>query len=108
MIYDYSGFFLEQINAADLADPYKFPRPQGLWTDRHGHIFLVDALLNKVVVFNRTSPYGGVKTLGSFGAGPGQLRYPLDVVVDRKSGDVFVTNNSSGRVEVYRGGGKLK
>lgn len=105
MIYDYSGSFRDQITPSDVSSEFVFPRPQGLWVNSQGHIFLVDALLNRVVVFDRDPPHTGVKILGGFGTEPGMLQYPLDVTVDGITGDVFVTNNTPGRVEVYRGGG---
>ncbi len=100
-IYSYSGAHLGLIDGNK-----RFARPQGLAVDGLGRIYLAEALLGQVFVFDR---YSGtvIRTLGSFGTGAGQLALPLDVVVDQKSGDVFVTSNISRRVEVFRGAGRL-
>jgi DNA-binding beta-propeller fold protein YncE len=100
-IYDYSGNYLGTISGED-----RFSRPQGLAVDGSGRIFLVDCLLGQVLAFDRHTG-ALLKTLGSFGSDPGQLFLPLDLVLDDVSKDVFVTNNRPGRVEVFRGGGRL-
>ncbi len=100
-IYDYSGQALGEIST--LAADFQFARPQGLTVDSAGHISLVDCLLGKVFVFDRSSS-AGLKTLGE----PGQLKYALDVVVDERTGDVFVTNNAQGRVERFPGAGRIQ
>jgi len=48
-----------------------------------------------------------VKVLGALGTGDGQLRYPLDVVVDTVTKDVFVADNGNRRITVFRAGGVL-
>ena len=81
----------------------RFSRPQGLATDGRGRLFVVDAMLGQVLVVDQ---FTGelITTLGEPGLEPGQLRLPLDVVVDRESKDVFVTNNRLRRVEAFREG----
>ena len=107
LIYNYSGTLLKQIDGA-AADPNaQFDRPQGLATDDLGRIFLAEALVGQVFVFDRESG-AVVKKLGSFGEGPGQLELPLDLVLDKKSGDLFVTNNMLKRIEVFRAAGGLQ
>jgi len=62
-------------------------------------------LLGQVFVFDRSTG-NIVNRFGSFGQESGQLELPLDVVLDLKSGDLFVTNNMLQRVEVFRGVGR--
>ncbi len=105
-IYDYTGDYLGAISGEAGAGEFRFSRPQGLAVDGIGHIFLVDSLLGQVLVFDRATG-AGLKTLGSFGMAPGQLLLPLDITLDRRAMDLFVTNNRTGRVEVFRGGGTI-
>lgn len=107
MIFGYGGNYLGQIDSNPLTPEYFFSKPQGLGVDGLGHIFVVDALLGKVIVFSRESGTG-IKTVGSPGDQPGQLKLPLDLLLDRATGDVFVTSNMTGRVEVFRAAGRVQ
>ncbi len=100
-LFDYAGNVVGEI----AGKAGGFSRPQGLTVDE-GRIFLADGMLGQVLIFDRETG-AKVKTLGSFGSGPGQLMLPLDVVVDPLSKDVFVTNNRLKRIEVFTGGGLL-
>ncbi|MEE9230838.1 MAG: hypothetical protein V3U86_09050 [Acidobacteriota bacterium] len=102
-IYDYAGNHLAEIRGDSRQDGFEFSRPQGLVSDHAGHIFIVDALLGKVLVFDRAT-LKGVKTLGSYGSEPGQLMLPLDVAIDTRSMDVLVTNNRPARIEMFEQG----
>ncbi len=101
LFYTYNGTYLGQIDGA-----HRFARPQGLAVDDVGRVYVAEALLGQIFVFNRSTGEI-VNKLGSFGEAPGQLQLPLDVVLDQKSGDLFVTNNMLQRVEVFRGAGRL-
>ncbi len=103
-ILDYRGAHLGQISGASGQRGYEFSRPQGLAVDEIGHVFVVDAMLGQVLVFDRTTG-AGLKRLGTFGAGPGQLMLPLDLVIAGASKDVYVTSNRTAKVEVFRQGG---
>ena len=116
LIYDYAGTYLRQIDGDGVVDgvgtiaELAFGRPVGLAVNRSGHLFLVDCTLSQVFVFDLNNMLDSnsaalVKILGSYGSGDGQLNFPLDVLVDGNNGDVFVTNNGLGRLEVYRGEG---
>ena len=98
-IYDYAGNFVLALSGKTGG----FSRPQGLFVSGD-LIFVADGMLGQVLVFDRTT-LARVRTLGSFGEGPGQLMLPLDVLVDPASGDVFVTNNRMGRIERFDKGG---
>ena len=58
----------------------------------------------EVIMLNRSTKEN-VKTIGTYGKEPGQLRIPLDVVINTKTKDVFVTNNRMSRIELFRQGG---
>lgn len=98
-VFDYAGNYVSGIPGRTGG----FSRPQGLAVDGD-RLFVADGMLGSVLVFDRATGTR-VKTLGTFGAGPGQLMLPLDVVVDPAAGDVFVTNNRNGRVERLAEGG---
>jgi len=106
MIFGYGGNYLGQIDSNPATPEYFFSKPQGLGVDGLGHIFVADALLGKVIVFSRESGTG-IKTFGSPGDQPGQLKLPLDLFLDHATGDVFVTSNMTGRVEVFRAAGRV-
>jgi len=82
----------------------RFSRPQGLAVDDSGHVYVVDCFSGEVLVFDR---FTGklLKTVGSYGTNPGQLRLPLDLVVSQRSRDIYVTNNQMKRIEVFKEGG---
>jgi len=102
-IYTYAGVFVTAISGSS-----GFSRPQGLCVtgDR---IFVTDGWLGQVLLFTRLSSTqtASAGTLGSYGDGPGQLKLPLDVLVDPSSKDVYVTSNSAGRIERFEKGGLI-
>lgn len=91
-IFDYEGRLLKRITGA-------FARPQGIAVDG-GRICLVDAMLGQVLVYDRTT-YQKTATLGSFGTAAGSLLLPMDLALDSVTGNLFVTNNRMGRVDVF-------
>ena len=99
-IYSFDGSYLGAISGDSGQTGYEFSRPQGLATTDKGEILLVDSLLGQVLVFERSSLLG-VTSLGSYGTQPGELRLPLDVVVDEEGEHVLVTNNRLGRIESF-------
>ena len=99
-IYDFDGSYLGAISGDSGQGGYEFSRPQGLAATDKGEILLVDSLLGQVLVFDRASLLG-VATLGRYGTEPGELRLPLDVVVDKDGENVHVTNNRPGRIESF-------
>lgn len=96
-IYRYDGTYVDTLSGP-------FTRPQGLTINPDGYLYLVDGMRGQVLVFDLLSK-GLVKTIGSPGTGVGQLSLPLDVVVNPDTGDLLVTNNRAGRLEIFVGGG---
>ena len=99
-LFDIDGNDLGAISGESGQSGFEFSRPQGLAATDRGEILLVDSLLGQVLIFDRTSLLG-VATLGSYGTQPGELRLPLDVVVDEAGENVQVTNNRLGRIESF-------
>ena len=76
-----------------------FSRPQGAAVDGAGRIFLPDALLSQVFVYD---PVSGDR-VGTFGE-RGFLRVPTDVVLDA-AGDLFIASSRTREVQAIRGAG---
>jgi hypothetical protein len=75
-----------------------FSRPQGLAIGMDGRIYMADALLGKVLVFDQD----GGAFVGEIG-GDDFLRLPTDVTVGA-DGDLFIANNLGKSFEVVRTG----
>lgn len=103
-IYDYDGNYLGQISGRSQVQEYRFSAPQGLTVNQQGLVYLVDSMRGQVLVFDQTT-LKGVATIGEAGRAPGNLLFPLDVAINSKTSDVYVTNHRLGRVEVFTGMG---
>lgn len=110
--YGYSGRYLRQVSGDGRVDgvgtisDLQFARPQGIAVDGSGHILLVDSVLGRLFIFDENNPLDAdslalAGKLGGFGSQPGELDFPIDLVVDGNSGDVFVTNSGNNRIEVF-------
>jgi DNA-binding beta-propeller fold protein YncE len=99
-VYSLDGQFLFKFVSDWLARSYRFSRPQGVAVDSKGDIYMVDAMLGHVIVVDRNSLQGKA-ILGGYGTAEGKLKLPLDLVID-KGGNVYVTDNRNGRVEVFK------
>jgi len=106
LIYAYSGELLFEIHGdGSTHSSARFARVQGMAVSADGRIFAADPLGSRILVFDR---YSGVllEELGTQGPAEGQLMLPLEVWLDGKTGDLFVSNNQGARrVEVLRGTG---
>ena len=105
-IFDYDGNLLYTIAGKKGMLGMRFSRPQGLAVDEAGHVFMLDCYSGEIMVFDR---YSGqtLKTLAGYGTDPGQLRLPLDLVIDPSSKDLYVTNNRAATIELFEKGGVL-
>jgi DNA-binding beta-propeller fold protein YncE len=105
-IFDYNGNLLDTIKGKKGMFGVRFSRPQGLAVDDAGHVFMLDCYSGEIMVFDR---YTGqtLKTMAGYGTDPGQLRLPLDMVINPSSKDIYVTNNRSATIEIFENGGVL-
>jgi len=105
-IFDYNGNLLDTIKGKQGMFGVRFSRPQGLAVDESGHVFMVDCYSGEIMVFDR---YTGqtLKTMAGYGTDPGQLRLPLDMVMNPSSKDIYITNNRSAAIEIFEKGGVL-
>ena len=112
-IYDYSGVLRATIDGnagcgwfSCNTGPGNFSRPQGLAVNEQGYIYVVDSLRGQVLVFDRET-LRSVDVIGVQGTGPDDLLLPLDVLIEPKSKDLYVTSNRNRRVQVFSGKGLL-
>jgi DNA-binding beta-propeller fold protein YncE len=97
LIYDYQGALLSQINGdGSTHETTQFARVQGMATSPDGRIFAAEPLANHILVLDRNTGEL-LATVGNEGSKPGELRLPLDVLFDRRSGALFVSNNQGAR-----------
>ena len=73
-------------------------QPQGVWVDRAGRVLVSDAADGQVKVFDRNG--NALARIGEFGASPGGLRIPMDLVVDAGN-RLFVAAANNARLEVF-------
>lgn len=104
LTYAYSGVLVSMIDGAGANPDAQFARPQGLEMDSQGRVFVTESVRGHVLAFDRDTGSLLFK-LGGFGDGPGELKLPLDLLIDHKSGDVLVTNSMLGRIEVFPSAG---
>jgi sugar lactone lactonase YvrE len=76
-----------------------FGMAQGLWVDALGRLYVVDAYQGQVRVFDRGNG-ALIGAIGVFGAEPGALRNPSDLLIDRQ-GRLLVSNTDHARIELY-------
>lgn len=76
----------------------KFISLQSLAVDAQGNLHALDIYMNKIQILNPvTGAY--ISDYGEYGTGAGQLKLPLDIVINY-SGEVIVANADNKRVEV--------
>ncbi|MDH3255751.1 MAG: hypothetical protein OEM62_12210 [Acidobacteriota bacterium] len=109
LVFDYTGapqFEIKGNGSTHVTT--MFARVQGLVASGDGRIFATDPLGSRVLVLDRTNGET-LAEIGSEGSEPGFLRLPLDVFLEPKTGDLFVSNNQGARrVEVFRGAGRQR
>ena len=101
-IFGYDGTLRAEISGGGPCDGSGcadgFSRPQGLAVGQDGRIYVADALLATVLVFDR----GTLAAAGRIGD-RSFIRLPTDVVVGAE-GDLFIVGNMSRNIRVVRRG----
>lgn len=80
-----------------------FARSEGLAVDGCGNIYVADALMGTIRVFDATGQELDplfTPAIG-FGTGPGELRIPCDVMIDGV-GKLYVASTNNAAVEIYQ------
>ncbi|MGB5814635.1 MAG: hypothetical protein WBI27_05485 [Thermoanaerobaculia bacterium] len=75
------------------------PRIKGIAVDRDGNLWVSDALLDQVSLYNQSGEF--LMRLGESGAGPGQLSFPAGVSA-HSDGRMAVVDSLNRRVQVFR------
>jgi sugar lactone lactonase YvrE len=75
------------------------PRIKGIAVDRDGNLWVSDALLDQVSLYNQSGEF--LMGLGESGAGPGQLSFPAGVSA-HSDGRMAVVDSLNRRVQVFR------
>src|SRR6478672_6883541 len=79
--------------------PYTFSRPTDVGWDAQGNIFVTDGYGDdRVVKFDKNGRF--IKSAGTAGNGPGQLRLPHTMAMDA-AGNVYIGDRSNARVQVW-------
>jgi len=73
--------------------------PAGLAVDSSGNIYVADSGNDRIQIFSPSNQL--INTIGSNGAGPGQLRTPYDVTISSATGLVWVTDYLNQRFTGY-------
>jgi len=92
------NFCLGYFRASAFSPRRDLNSPQGIWADDVGRVFVADAVDGTIKVLDRDGPM--MLTIGEIGARPGQLRIPMDLVVD-PFGRLFVASANNARLEVF-------
>ena len=73
-------------------------QPQGVWVDNTGRVLVSDAAEGQIKVFDRNG--NALTIIGAFGSKPGELRIPMDLVVDAHQ-RLFIASTNNARLEVF-------
>ena len=84
------GVFMKQIGCGTLNWPWDVAVHQGM-------VFVADLGNHRVAVFSQDGEL--IRTIGSEGTGPGQLRHPTGVAIS-PDGELYVSDSNNGRVQV--------
>jgi DNA-binding beta-propeller fold protein YncE len=79
------------------------PRIKGIAVDGNGNLWVSDALLDQVSIFNQNGEY--LMRLGESGAEPGKLSFPAGVSA-HSDGRVAIVDSLNRRVQIFRLQGK--
>lgn len=104
------GVFLQQFgdrltSAGGVTEGW-MPRPQGIAVDQAGNIYLTDALMSTVRVFDPTGAELG--KVVEYGYGSGGLRVPCDLDLSRDGSRLYVVSSNSSSVEIYDTSGGVR
>jgi sugar lactone lactonase YvrE len=84
----------------DVGDrPGDFSRPKGVATDSLGHIYVVDALMHAVQVYNREGEL--LMAFARQGQGQGEFWLPNGIYVSSND-TIYVADSYNKRVQVFR------
>jgi DNA-binding beta-propeller fold protein YncE len=90
-----AGTFGRQGDAAGL-----FARPRGIARDRDGHLYVVDALHDAVMIFSPAGDF--LLSFGDHGVeGPGRFQLPAGIAIGRDD-RIYVADSYNHRIQIFR------
>ena len=97
---DEDGDFLHTFGS-EGTQPGDFIRPKGIATDRHGHVYVIDAEFNNFQILDEMGR--ALLFVGSFGPDPGQFILPTGITVDEHD-RIYVTEHGldGGRLQIFQ------
>ena len=96
-IYALDGTLINVLGSYGNTDG-KFYRIQGITVGRCGNIYVCDAFLGRVSVYNENGTF--ITKFGEFGSGQGQLNVPLDVAFNSQE-KVILSSMNNGSLELF-------
>ena len=96
-VFSTEGQFLRAFGRGTFMGLGTYARTQGLTGDSQGRMFVTDAFQGTVKVIDAQGI--AVSTVAGFGEGPGELRGPTSLVIDRNN-RLFVVSSGNTRVEI--------
>lgn len=107
-VFDLQGTLLYTIKSGEK-NKYRFTMPQGLALNSKQQLFVTDSLTGEIHIFDANDGMllGKVKGSGSK-TGVFKMKMPLDLVIDDRTNDLFVTNNLMGNIQVFEKAGEIK
>jgi hypothetical protein len=87
-----------RIGSVEGGAPEGFGAIAAVTADAHDNIYVLEQQAQEIRVFAPDGTY--LRTIGSSGAGPGELRRPVGVAIDAQ-GRVWVPNTGNARYEVF-------
>jgi len=73
-------------------------RAKGIATDQQGHIYVVDALLNNIQLFDRSGQF--LMTIGERGQLPGMFWLPAGIYISPQQ-KIYVADSHNRRVQIF-------
>ena len=75
------------------------PRLKGLAVDAHGRIWITDAYLDQVALYDRQGRH--LMSFGGAGTGPGEFAFPAGIAAHH-DGRVAIVDSLNQRIQVFR------
>jgi DNA-binding beta-propeller fold protein YncE len=82
----------------------QFAFPIGIAVDEADKVYVVDATIHRVQVFDRNGEF--LREWGTYGRGEGQFAFPIGIAVDGV-GNVYVVDSILSRVQVFDPNGEF-
>ncbi len=96
--FDRNGKYLRSIGRRGLFVG-NMPRPKGVATDRHGHVYVLESYYDYLLIFSDKGEF--LLPLGGTGSGVGEFYLPAGIRVDSRD-RVFIVDGFNGRIVILQ------